>query len=54
MTSAVLLPLAPVATLIGVWLVRKVDPAAFYIFAYVLLVPVGLKLVFDGAAAMIP
>ncbi|MEF2547468.1 sulfite exporter TauE/SafE family protein [Aurantimonas sp. E1-2-R+4] len=54
MTSAVLLPLAPVATLIGVWLVRKVDPAAFYIFTYALLVPVGLKLVFDGAAAMLP
>ncbi|WP_332873742.1 sulfite exporter TauE/SafE family protein [Aurantimonas marina] len=53
MTSAVLLPLAPVATLIGVWLVRKVDPAAFYVFTYALLVPVGLKLVFDGAAAMI-
>lgn len=52
-TSAALLPLAPLATLLGVWLVRRVKPSVFYFVAYALLVPVGLKLVFDGADAFI-
>jgi len=51
-TSAVLMPLAPVATLAGVWLVRRVDPKAFYWIAYMVLVPVGLKLIVDGARAL--
>lgn len=51
-TSAALLPLAPVATLAGVWLVKRTDPGLFYRIIYWLLVPIGLKLVYDGAAAL--
>ncbi|KQT54434.1 hypothetical protein ASG43_02195 [Aureimonas sp. Leaf454] len=47
-TSAVLLPLAPLATLGGVWLVKRVDRERFYVVTTALLVPVGLKLVYDS------
>lgn len=50
MTSAVLLPLAPVATLTGVWLVRIIDPAFFYRFVYTMMGIIGIKLVYDGLA----
>ncbi|MEX6508571.1 sulfite exporter TauE/SafE family protein [Jiella sp. M17.18] len=52
-TSAVLLPLAPLATLTGIWLVRRIDTAVFYKLVYAFLVPVGLKLVFDGASGLL-
>ena len=47
--SAVLLPLALVATLGGVALVRRIDPARFYTIIYALMVLLGMKLVFDAA-----
>lgn len=50
-TSAVLMPLAPVATLCGVWLVRVIDPSIFYRILYVSLFLLGIKLLWDGAAA---
>ncbi len=50
MTSAVLLPIAPVATLTGYWLVKIVDPAFFYRFVYVMMGIIGIKLVYDGLA----
>jgi uncharacterized membrane protein YfcA len=40
-TSGVLLPIAPVATLTGVWLVRVVDPGFFYRVIYVLMGVIG-------------
>ncbi|KQT52143.1 MULTISPECIES: sulfite exporter TauE/SafE family protein [unclassified Aureimonas] len=49
-TSAVLLPLAPLATLAGVWLVKRVDRERFYLVTTALLIPVGLKLVYDSVA----
>jgi uncharacterized protein len=49
-TSAALLPLAPLATLAGVWLVKRIRPDAFYRLVYAVLLVVGLKLVWDGAA----
>lgn len=52
-TSAVLLPLAPVATVIGVRLVRKIEREKFYLITYALLIPVGLKLVYDGVKGWI-
>ena len=52
-TSAALLPLAPVATLAGVWLVKRTDQGLFYRIIYWLLVPIGLKLVYDGATALL-
>lgn len=48
-TAAVLLPLAPLATLTGVRLVKIVDQAVFYKIIYVAMFVVGLKLVYDGA-----
>lgn len=50
-TSAVLLPLAPLATLGGVWLVKRVDRERFYVVTTALLVPVGLKLVYDSVTS---
>ncbi|WP_342453114.1 sulfite exporter TauE/SafE family protein [Jiella mangrovi] len=52
-TSAVLLPLAPLATLAGIWLVKRADPAVFYRIIYWLLLPIGLKLTYDGATALL-
>jgi uncharacterized membrane protein YfcA len=49
LASAVLLPLALVATLGGVALVRRIDPARFYTVIYALMVLLGLKLVYDAA-----
>lgn len=48
LTSAMLIPLAPLATLTGAWLVKRVDQTLFYRITYAALVPVGLKLVWDG------
>jgi len=47
-TSAVLFPLAVLATLAGVWLVRIVPAERFFGLIYALLAAVGVKLVFDG------
>lgn len=49
-TSAVLLPLAPLATLIGVWMVKRIRPDTFYRYVYAILFVVGVKLVWDGVA----
>lgn len=51
-TSAVLLPLAPVATLAGARLVKRIDRTLFYNITYGLLVPIGLKLVYDGVGGL--
>jgi uncharacterized membrane protein YfcA len=48
LTSAVLLPLAPLATLAGVRLVRIIKPAPFYRFTYSIVFLVSLKLIWDG------
>jgi len=47
-TSAVLLPLAPISTLAGVWLVKHISQKVFYSVIYVLIFLVGLKLIGDG------
>ena len=47
-TSAVLLPLAPVATLCGVWLVKRIRPDPFYRVMYAALLVIGCKLIWDG------
>ncbi len=52
-TSAVLLPLAPVSTLAGVWLVKRVPQEMFYALLYVLIFLVGLKLSWDGAVSLL-
>lgn len=48
-TSAALMPLAPLATLFGVWLIKRIRPDAFYRIMYALLFVVGCKLIWDGA-----
>ncbi len=52
-TSAVLFPLALVATIGGVWLVRRVDAARFYKLIYWLTLLVGAKLIFDGSRMLL-
>lgn len=49
--TAMLLPVAIVATLAGVALVRRVDAARFYTLIYVLMVLLGIKLVADALMA---
>jgi len=46
--TAVLLPLAILASLAGVWLVRRVPVERFYTIIYVLMVVTGAKLLWDG------
>ncbi len=47
-TSAVLLPLAPIGVAIGVWLNRRITPLWFYRVCYALTFLAGLKLIGDG------
>lgn len=49
--SAVLMPVAPVATLAGAWAVRRMKPEIFYPFMYAMVLIVGIKLVWDGVAS---
>jgi uncharacterized membrane protein YfcA len=46
--TAVLLPVAVVASLAGVWLVRRVSPERFYTLVYILMIVAGAKLLADG------
>lgn len=46
--SAILLPLAPLSTLAGAWLVRRMRAEIFYPFMYAMVAVVGFKLVHDG------
>jgi uncharacterized membrane protein YfcA len=50
--SAVLLPLAPVSTWLGAWLVKTVSTQTFYRFSYAGLFVIGLKLLWDGVAGL--
>jgi len=50
MTSLVLFPLAVAATWGGLWLVKKVPAERFYTIIYLLMVLIGVKLIWDGAA----
>ena len=52
LTSLVLMPLAPFGILLGVWLMRRLSQELFYRTAYVMLVIVGLKLLWDGAKGL--
>lgn len=49
--SLALMPLAPLATLGGAWLVRRMRPEVFYPFTYATVALVGVKLVWDSVAA---
>ena len=51
-TSLVLSPLAPVGIGLGVFLMRRTSERLFYRIAYALLLVVGVKLAWDGIAAI--
>lgn len=51
-TAGALFPVAIASTWAGVLLVRRVSGQSFYTVVYVLLVLVGAKLIYDGAAAL--
>lgn len=52
LTAAALLPLAIASTTAGVWLVRRVPAQRFYQIVYALMIVVGAKLAWDGAASL--
>ncbi|MDQ0314244.1 sulfite exporter TauE/SafE family protein [Amorphus orientalis] len=52
-TSATLLPVAVLATLFGVWLVRIVPQQLFFRVIYVFVFVIGLKLMWDGIAGLV-
>ncbi|MCL4765322.1 MAG: sulfite exporter TauE/SafE family protein [Hyphomicrobiaceae bacterium] len=51
-TVAVLMPIAPLAILAGVWLTRRVPQEPFYNIAYACLFVISVKLVWDGLRAL--
>ena len=52
-TAALLLPLAPLGMIFGIYLVRRVPEEPFYRIAYGCLFLVALKLVWDGGRAVL-
>ncbi|BCH22414.1 UPF0721 transmembrane protein [Mesorhizobium sp. L-8-10] len=46
--SGLLMPVAPLATLAGAWIVRRMRPDVFYAFSYATVGLIALKLVYDG------
>lgn len=50
--SLTLMPVAVVGVLLGVWAVRRVSQTLFYRVTYAVMLVVGAKLLFDGAAAL--
>ncbi len=52
--AATLFPLAVLSTFVGVWLVRRVDPERFYALVYALTLLIGVRLVWEGAAELLP
>ncbi|MDP4594061.1 MAG: sulfite exporter TauE/SafE family protein [Beijerinckiaceae bacterium] len=51
-TSAALFPLAIVATMGGVWLVKRMPLQAFYRIIYALTLAIGLRLIWSGLRAL--
>jgi uncharacterized membrane protein YfcA len=50
--SALLAPLAVAFTFVGAWIIRRMRAEVFYPFTYAMTAAVGLKLVWDGLAAL--
>jgi len=53
LTSAVLLPVSIPATLLGVWLVRRIDAKRFYEVIYFLIFAIGAFLIAESLAEML-
>ncbi|WJS03748.1 sulfite exporter TauE/SafE family protein [Roseibium aggregatum] len=52
-TSVTLFPVALVATLVGVWLVRIVKAEMFYAIIYIFMGVIGAKLTYDGIVGLL-
>lgn len=50
--SAILLPLAPLATFAGAWIVRRMKTEVFYPLMYAMVGIVAVKLIWDGLAQL--
>ncbi len=50
--SFALMPIAPLATLAGAWLVRRMRPEVFYPFTYATVALIAVKLLWDGAVQL--
>jgi uncharacterized protein len=50
--SVALMPIAPLATLAGAWLVRRMRPEVFYPFTYATVALIAVKLLWDGAVQL--
>ena len=48
MASAVLMPFAPLATLAGAWVIKRMRAEVFYPFTYTMVIIVAAKLIHDG------
>ena len=46
--AALLIPVAVLATVAGVWLIRRMDSGRFYTLIYLLMVALGLRLILQG------
>ncbi len=53
LTSAILFPIAWIATLVGIWLVRNVPAKPFYRILYAVQFVVSIKLLWDGIAQIL-
>jgi uncharacterized membrane protein YfcA len=51
--SAVLMPLAPIATFAGAWIVKRMNAAVFYPVMYGMIFIVSVKLIYDGISALV-
>ena len=51
-TSLVLAPIAPLGIFLGIFLLKRMSDAIFYRICYALVLVVGLKLLWDGFAAL--
>ena len=48
LTAAALVPLAIVSTFAGIWLIRRIETAWFYVLVYWLMIALGLRLTWVG------
>ena len=53
MMSLYLLPFAPIGVWLGIWMHNRVSNRFFYIICYGLLFLVGIKLLLEGAMALL-
>lgn len=50
--SLILVPFAPLATLAGAWIIKRMRPDVFYPMMYIMVFIVSLKLIHDGATGL--